>query len=80
MIRTTGKSLLALSSFLLMGFLVFSPALKIGFLGDFAGDLYGSQQNWFNFAAYHLPMELLCSAMAIYSGLFKSFQNKNSLQ
>lgn len=39
------KSFLVLSAFMLMGFLVFYPALKIGFLGDFAGDLYGSQNN-----------------------------------
>lgn len=67
----SGKSLLALSSFMLMGFLVFSPALRIGFLGDFAGDLYGSQQNWFNFAAYQ--WNFYVPAMAIYAGLYKAF-------
>jgi hypothetical protein len=68
----SSKSLLALSSFMLMGFLVFYPALRIGFLGDFAGDLYGSQQNWFNFAAYQ--WNFYVPAMAIYSGLYKTFQ------
>jgi hypothetical protein len=67
----SGKSLLALSSFMLMGFLVFYPALRIGFLGDFVGDLYGSQQNWFNFAAYH--WNFYVPAMAIYAGLYKVF-------
>jgi hypothetical protein len=65
------KFLLALSSFILTGFLVFYPALRIGFLGDFAGDLYGSQQNWFNFAAYQ--WNLYVPAMAIYYGLYKTF-------
>jgi hypothetical protein len=67
----SGKSLLALSSFMLMGFLVFSPALRIGFLGDFAGDLYGSQNDWLNFAAYQ--WNFYVPAMAIYSGLYKTF-------
>jgi hypothetical protein len=57
---------------MLMGFLVFYPALRIGFLGDFAGDLYGSQQNWFNFAAYQ--WNFYVPAMAIYSGLYETFQ------
>ena len=67
----SGQALLALSSFILLGFLVFYPALKIGFLGDFAGDLYGSLNSWFNFAAYH--WNFYVPAMAIYYVLYKAF-------
>jgi len=54
-----------------LGALVFHPALRIGFLGDFAGDLYGCQANWLNFAAYQWNFYL--PAMAIYYGLYKIF-------
>jgi hypothetical protein len=56
---------------MIVGFLVFHSALKIGFLGDFAGDLYQSQYNWFNFAAYQ--WNFYVPAMAIYYGLYKIF-------
>jgi len=56
---------------MIIGFLVFCPALRIGILGDFAGDLYESQKNWFNFAAYQ--WNFYVPAMAIYSTLYKTF-------
>jgi len=65
------KSLLALSSYFLLGILIFHRALEIGFLGDFAGDLLVSQGNWFNFAAYQ--WNFYVPAMAIYYGLYKLF-------
>ena len=67
----SSKSLLVLGIYVLLGALVFHPALRIGFLGDFAGDLYGSQANWLNFAAYQWNFYL--PAMAIYYGLYKIF-------
>jgi hypothetical protein len=54
-----------------MGFLVFHSALRIGFLGDFAGDLYQSQHNWFNFAAYQ--WNFYVPAMALYYGFYRIF-------
>ena len=54
-----------------MGALVFYPALRVGFLGDFAGDLWGSQGHWLNFAAYQWNFYL--PAMVLYSGLYKIF-------
>jgi hypothetical protein len=65
------KSLLFYVLSLLLGALVFYPALNIGFLGDFAGDLYGSQGNWLNFASYQWNFYL--PAMVIYYGLYKFF-------
>jgi hypothetical protein len=65
------KSLLALLAFMILGFLVFHSALMIGFLGDFAGDLWGSQNSWFNFAAYQ--WNFYVPAMVIYDGLYKAF-------
>jgi len=65
------KSFLVLGLYLLAGALVFYPALRIGFLGDFAGDLYACQANWLNFAAYQWNFFL--PAMAIYYGLYKIF-------
>jgi hypothetical protein len=62
---------LALFTYMIMGFLVFHSALRIGFLGDFAGDLYQSQNNWFNFPAYQ--WNFYVPAMAIYYGLYKIF-------
>jgi hypothetical protein len=67
----SGKSLLVLSSYILLGALVFHPALRIGFLGDFAGDLYTSQGSWLNFAAYQ--WNFYVPALAIYSSLYKTF-------
>jgi len=65
------KSLLVLASFILLGALFFYPALRIGFLGDFAGDLYTSQGSWFNFAAYQWNFYL--PIMALYYCLYKAF-------
>jgi hypothetical protein len=67
----SSKSLLVFVFYLLLGALVFYPALHIGFLGDFAGDLYGSQGNWLNFAAYQWNFYL--PAMVIYYGLYEIF-------
>ena len=67
----SGKSLLALSLFVLLGALVFHPALRIGFLGDFAGDIFECQSNWLHFAAYQ--WNFYVPAMAIYYGLYKTF-------
>jgi hypothetical protein len=67
----SSKSLLVLGLYVLLGALVFHPALRIGFLGDFAGDIYGCQANWLNFAAYQWNFYL--PAMAIYYGLYKIF-------
>jgi hypothetical protein len=67
----SGKSLLALSFYVLLGILIVYPALRIGFLGDFAGDLFGSQNNWLNFASYH--WNFYVPAMAVYAGLYKIF-------
>jgi hypothetical protein len=65
------KSLIVLGLYLLLGALVFYPALRIGFLGDFAADLSESQGKWLNFAAYQWNFYL--PAMAIYYGLYKIF-------
>jgi len=67
----SGKSLLALSLFLFLGFLAFHPALRIGFLGDFAGDLCTAQGSWLNFASYQWNFYI--PAMAIYYGLYQAF-------
>ena len=67
----SSKSLLVLGLYVLLGALVFHPALRIGFLGDFAGDIYGCQANWLNFATYQWNFYL--PAMAIYYGLYKIF-------
>ena len=67
----SSKSLLVLGLYLLLGALVFYPALRIGFLGDFAADLCGCQGNWLNFAAYQWNFYL--PAMVIYYGLYKIF-------
>ena len=67
----SSKSLLVLGLYVLLGALVFYPALRIGFLGDFAGDIYECQSNWLNFAAYQWNFYL--PAMAIYYGLYKIF-------
>lgn len=66
-----GKLLLILSSYVLLGTLVLHPALKIGFLGDFAGDILNCKENWFNFEAYQ--WNFYVPAMAIYYGLYKTF-------
>jgi hypothetical protein len=55
-----------------LGALIFYPALRIGFLGDFAGDLYGSLGNRLNFAAYQWNFYL--PAFAVYSVLYKIFR------
>jgi hypothetical protein len=65
------KSLLVLGLYFLLGALVFYPALRIGFLGDFAGDIYECQSNWLNSAVYQWNFYL--PAMAIYYGLYKIF-------
>jgi len=65
------KPLLVLGLYLLLGALVFYPAIRIGFLGDFAADIWGCQGNWLNFAAYQWNFYL--PAMVIYSGLYKMF-------
>ena len=62
---------LALFIYLIMGFLVFHSALRIGFLGDFAADLHQSQNNWFNFVAYQ--WNFYVPAMALYYGLYRIF-------
>jgi len=62
---------LALFTYLIIGFLVFHSALRIGFLGDFAGDLYQSQNNWFNFAQYE--WNFYVPVMAIYDVLYRIF-------
>lgn len=67
----SNKSLLALCFFTIIGFLAFYPALRIGILGDFAGDLYGSLSDWFNFAAYQ--WNFYVPALAIYYVLYKTF-------
>jgi hypothetical protein len=54
-----------------LGFLALDPALKIGFLGDFAGDLSVSQTGLCNFSAYH--WNFFVPALAIYAGLYKIF-------
>jgi hypothetical protein len=65
------KSLLVLGLYVLLGALVFYPALRIGFLGDFAGDLYGCLGNKLNFAAYQWNFYL--PALMVYSVLYKIF-------
>lgn len=65
------KSLLVFGLYFILGALVFYPALRIGFLGDFAGDIYECQGNWFNFAAYQWNFYL--PVMVIYYGLYKIF-------
>jgi hypothetical protein len=65
------KSLLVLGLYLLLGAPVFYPALRIGFLGDFAADLFECQSNWFNFAAYQ--WNFYPPVLAIYYGLYKIF-------
>ena len=67
----SSKSLLVLGVYFLLGALVFYPALRIGFLGDFAGDIYECKTDWLNFAAYQWNFYL--PAMAIYYGLYKIF-------
>jgi hypothetical protein len=67
----TSKSLLVLGLYFLLGALVFYPAVRIGFLGDFAGDLWGSQGHWLNFAAYQWNFYL--PALVLYYGLYKIF-------
>ena len=67
----TSKSLLVLGLYGLLGALAFYPALRIGFLGDFAADIWGCQGNWLNFAAYQWNFYL--PAMVIYSALYKIF-------
>lgn len=62
---------LALFSYIILGFLVFHSVLRIGFLGDFAGDLYQSQNNWFNFAQYE--WNFYVPVMAIYDVLYRIF-------
>jgi hypothetical protein len=69
--HNSAKSLSVLGLYLLLGALVFYPAFRIGFLGDFAGDLFECQSNWFNFAAYQWNFYL--PALAIYYGLYKIF-------
>lgn len=44
-------SLLVLCFYFLLGFLVLHNTLEIGFLGDFAGDIYQCQSNWLNLGA-----------------------------
>jgi hypothetical protein len=63
------KSLLIFGSYVLLGTLVLPPAGRIGFLGDFAGDIFVCQDNWFNFAA--CPWNFYVPIMAIYDGLYK---------
>ena len=67
----SSKPLIVFGLYLLLGALVFYPALRIGFLGDFAADLYGCRGNWLNFAAYQWNFYL--PALAIYNGLYKMF-------
>jgi len=54
-----------------LAFLALYPALKIGFLGDFAGDLSVSQTGLCNFAAYQWNFYI--PALVIYAGLYKIF-------
>jgi hypothetical protein len=65
------NSVLALLTYMIVGFLVFYSALRIGFLGDFAGDLYLSQNNWFYFKMYE--WNFYVPAMILYDGLYKFF-------
>jgi len=67
----SSKSLLVFGLYVFLGALVFYPALRIGFLGDFAGDLYGCLGNRLNFAAYQWNFYL--PALVIYNGLYKIF-------
>jgi hypothetical protein len=69
--HNSSKSLLVLGLYGLLGALVFYPALRIGFLGDFAGDIFECQGNWFHFAAYQWNFYPL--VLAIYYGLYKIF-------
>jgi hypothetical protein len=66
-----GKLLLILSSYILLGILVLHPALRIVFLGDFAGDILNSQRNWFDFAPYQWNFYI--PVMMVYYGLYKIF-------
>jgi len=54
-----------------LGFLALYPALRIGFLGDFAGDLSVSQTGLYNFSAYQWNFYI--PALLIYAGLYKMF-------
>lgn len=65
------KSLLALTSYFVVGLVVFHPALRIGFLGDFANDIYLCKTDWFN--AFHRIDQFYVPALAIYYGLYKTF-------
>jgi hypothetical protein len=65
------KSFLVLGLYFLLGALVFYPAVRIGFLGDFAGDLWGSQGQWLNFVSYQWNFYL--PALVLYYGLYKIF-------
>jgi hypothetical protein len=65
------KSGLALFTYMIVGFLVFHSALRIGFLGDFTSDLYLSQNNWFYFKMYE--WNFYVPAMILYNGLYKIF-------
>jgi len=67
----SSKSLLVFGLYVFLGALVFYPALRIGFLGDFAGDLYGCLGNRLNFAAYQWNFYL--PALMVYSVLYKIF-------
>jgi hypothetical protein len=69
--HNSSKSLSVFGLYFLLGALVFYPALRIGFLGDFAADLYECQSNWFNFAAYQ--WNFYPPVLAIYYGLYKLF-------
>ena len=69
--HNASKSFFVLGVYFLLGALVFYPALRVGFLGDFAGDLYGCRGNWLNFAAYQWNFYL--PAMVVYYGLYKIF-------
>jgi hypothetical protein len=69
--RNSSKSWLVLGLYFLLGALVFYPALRIGFLGDFAADIHECQGNWFNFAAYQWNFYL--PALMIYYGFYKIF-------
>jgi hypothetical protein len=69
--HNSSKSLFVLGLYFLLGALVFYPAVRIGFLGDFAADIWGSQGQWLNFAAYQWNFYL--PALVVYSGLYKIF-------
>jgi hypothetical protein len=69
--HNSSKSLSVLGLYFLLGALVFYPALRVGFLGDFAADIYECQSNWFNFAAYQ--WNFYPPVLAIYYGLYKIF-------